>query len=100
MVSVIINEHHIGDLTSLYYKKNIRAFLRREQDEIENFTGLFSKKGNSSPEKATMRQNVSKRLKERQMASTTMNEISIKSPLLISQDTQHKLGVAFSYLET
>ena len=47
MVSVIIKEHHIGDLTSLYYKKNIRAFLRREQDEIENFTGLFSKKGNS-----------------------------------------------------
>ena len=44
MVSVIINEQHIGELTSLYYKKNIRAFLRREQDEIENFTGLFSKK--------------------------------------------------------
>ena len=42
MVSVIINEHHIGDLTSLHYKKNIRAFLRGEQDEIENFTGLFS----------------------------------------------------------
>ena len=39
-------EHHIGDLTSLYSKKNIRAlFLSREQDEIGDFPGLFAKKG-------------------------------------------------------
>ena len=30
---------------------------------------------------------------------TTTNAISKKPPLLIVQDTQHKLGVAFSYLE-
>ena len=47
MVSVIIKEHRIGDLTSLYYKKSIRVFLSREQDEIRDFTGLFYKKGNS-----------------------------------------------------
>ena len=52
----MINEHHIGDHKNLYYKKTTRAFLRREQDEIENFTGLFSKKGdspnlNSAPQK-------------------------------------------------
>ena len=41
MVSVIIKERHIGDLASLYYKKNIRAFLRREQDFSKK------KKGNS-----------------------------------------------------
>ena len=40
-------EHHIGDLTSLYSKKNMRAFffLSREQDEIGDFPGLFAKKG-------------------------------------------------------
>ena len=29
----------------------------------------------------------------------SQNAISKKPPLLIAQDTQHKLGVAFSYLE-
>ena len=37
--------HHIGDLTSLYSKKNMSLFLSREQDEIGDFPGLFSKKG-------------------------------------------------------
>ena len=42
---------------------------------------------------------VSKRLKAGQMCVDDENEVSKKSPLLIAQDTQHKLGVAFSYLE-
>ena len=54
-----------------------------------------------------MRQNVSKRLQARQMCVDDENAISKKPPLLIAQDTtrniaqnaQHKLGVAFSYLE-
>ena len=33
------------------------------------------------------------------MLTTTTNAISKKPPLLIAQDTQNKLGVAFSYLE-
>ena len=46
-----------------------------------------------------VRQNVSKRLKARQMCVDDENAISKKPPLWIAQDTQHKLGVAFSYLE-
>ena len=45
-----------------------------------------------------MRQDVSNRLKARQMCVDT-NAISKKPPLLFAQNTQHKLGVAFSYLE-
>ena len=33
------------------------------------------------------------------MLTTTTNAMSKKPPLLIAQDTQNKLGVAFSYLE-
>ena len=42
---------------------------------------------------------VSKRLKARQMCVDT-NAISKKPLLSIAQDTQQKLGVAFSYLES
>ena len=56
-----------------------------------------------------MRQNLSKRLKARQMCvdDDDENAVSKKPPLLIAQEiqsdnahnTQHKLGVAFCYLE-
>ena len=47
-----------------------------------------------------VRQNVSKRLKARQMCvDDDENAISKKPPLLIGQDTQHKLVVAFMVRE-
>ena len=47
-----------------------------------------------------MRQNVSKRLKATQMCvDDDEDAISKKPPLLIAQNTQRELGVAFSYLE-
>ena len=39
------------------------------------------------------------RVKVRQMCVDNENAISKKPPLWIAQDTHHKLGVAFSYLE-
>ena len=46
MVSIIIQEHHIGYLTSLYIGA---LFFNREQDEIGDFPGLFFSKKRNSP---------------------------------------------------
>ena len=51
-------------------------------------------------QRVKVRQNVRKCLKAREMCvDDDENAISKKPPLLITQDTQHKLGVALSYLE-
>ena len=54
------------------------------------------RRGQESPRELA-RESEAKRKQAPQMQS--QNPILKKPPLLIAQDTQHKLGVAFSYLE-
>ena len=73
-------------------RRQIADLSKRLKDERREHTN------HHASYRVKMRQNVSNRLKARQMCVDT-NAISKKPPLLFAQNTQHKLGVAFSYLE-
>ena len=45
MVSVIIKEHHIGDLASLYYKKNIEPFYAANRMKKKTSPAFSQKTG-------------------------------------------------------